>query len=57
LQHERASYAVYANAQSRINSRVNFLYLKQQKARLLAIISIFGGGDDSILWLSFAQQN
>jgi hypothetical protein len=26
------------------------------KTSLLAIISKFGGGDDSILWLSFAQQ-
>jgi hypothetical protein len=58
----RASYVVYANALSYVIACVIFLYLKIfvcliKQASLLAIISKFvGRGDNSILWLSFAQQ-
>jgi hypothetical protein len=39
----------------KINMKIIVCLIKQ--ARLLAIISKFGGGgDNSFLWLSFAQQ-
>jgi hypothetical protein len=42
-------------------ARIIFVYMKMfvcliKQASLLAIISKFGGVDDSILWLIFAQQ-
>jgi hypothetical protein len=57
----RASYVVYANALRYVIACIVFLDLKIfvcliKQASLLAIISKFGGGDNNILWLSFAQQ-
>jgi hypothetical protein len=59
----RASYVVYANAQRRINSLYHFsLYenicLSYKTSTLPCnCFHLFGGGGyDSILWLSFAQQ-
>jgi hypothetical protein len=55
-------YVAYANAHSSARELCGSLYMKIfvyfiKQTRLLAIISKFGGGgDDSILWLSFAQQ-
>jgi hypothetical protein len=58
-----ANYVVYANALSYVIACIVFLYMKIfvcliKQASLLSIVSKFGGGgvDNSILWLSFAQQ-
>jgi hypothetical protein len=54
---------VYANAHGRINSLYHFSSYENiclsYKTSSLACnhFQIGGGGDDSILWLSFAQQN
>jgi hypothetical protein len=57
----RASYALYANAHCRINSLYHFslhknICLSYKTSSLACNHFQIWGGDNSILWLSFAQQ-